>query len=572
MNILNVPVGYLPLLSHPDWTVRRRSGFLTPRVSLSSDMGLVTHIPYYAALDQTSDATFNAKNFQRKGFGLATIYRKLWDKAELNASVVTAKLETFKETREFVGAIDANYASRIGNGWNVTAGLRRATQDTFMRRYNYLSNDTSLKSYVTVSRITDNRYYNIEVSDRQSLNSGNKRFYETTVLPAIFYEKSGQGWRKNQQFRREFSAIQLDNDQSHDMARWSGVLEVTEDFYLPIGVANYEANITGDYYSVSSKPTDAQAELGDHAFLTPALSVGWRLPMVMVVGTRKAVIEPTVRIAHIGGENRTSKIANRDSSDYRIDEANLFLLNRYQGKDFVIAGSRLDGGLSATTSDSILGEVSGFLGVSKTLSGDISPGTSLDPKNRLSDYISTVSISPSNSTSFSWSGRISSSDHSPLESKMSLTTNLGSGTVTLAHNKLDKRYFNGSFDAEEIVTSYSNALKGIGSFSVGQVWDLTQGKTNPTLSSASLSSGDWTFGLSQSWGELNNKLVGKKMATSLSWNGGPQDCLYFSMNYEKDPTIDRDIKGEEKISFLLTLKHLGSFGTSTLDNLLNNSS
>jgi hypothetical protein len=155
---------------------------------------------------------------------------------------------------------------------------------------------------------------------------------------------------------------------------------------------------------------------------------------------------------------------------------------------------------------------------------------------------------------------------------MSLKANLGSGTVTLAHNKLDKRYFNGSFDAEEIVTSYSNALKGIGSFSVGQVWDLTQGKTNPTLSSASLSSGDWTFGLSQSWGELNNKLVGKKMVTSLSWNGGPQDCLYFSMNYEKDPTIDRDIKGEEKISFLLTLKHLGSFGTSTLENLLNNSS
>ena len=264
-------------------------------------------------------------------------------------------------------------------------------------------------------------------------------------------------------------------------------------------------------------------------------------------------------------------IPNRDAGDYRIDEANLFLLNRYQGKDFVIPGSRLDGGLSVTTSDSILGEVSAFLGVSKTLSGDISPGTSLDPKNKLSDYISTVSISPSDSTSFSWSARISSSDHSPLESKMSLTTSLGSGTVTLAHNKLDKRYFNGSFDAEEFTTSYSDALEGVGSFSVSQTWDLTQGKTNPTLSSASLSSGDWTFGLAQSWGELNNKLVSKKMAASLSWNGGPQDCLYFSMNYEKDPTIDRDIKGEEKISFLLTLKHIGSFGTSTLDSLLNNS-
>ena len=27
MRVMNVPIGYLPLISHPDWTIRRKSGF-----------------------------------------------------------------------------------------------------------------------------------------------------------------------------------------------------------------------------------------------------------------------------------------------------------------------------------------------------------------------------------------------------------------------------------------------------------------------------------------------------------------------------------------------------------------
>jgi LPS-assembly protein len=45
MNVLNVPVGYLPFLSHPDWTVRRRSGVLTPSFIISSDLGFTPSIP-----------------------------------------------------------------------------------------------------------------------------------------------------------------------------------------------------------------------------------------------------------------------------------------------------------------------------------------------------------------------------------------------------------------------------------------------------------------------------------------------------------------------------------------------
>ena len=69
-----------------------------------------------------------------------------------------------------------------------------------------------------------------------------------------------------------------------------------------------------------------------------------------------------MQLAYVGGPDMTDDIPNRDSSDYRIDEANLFLLNRYQGYDYLRPGARADIGVSTIAEDALVGEVSGFCG------------------------------------------------------------------------------------------------------------------------------------------------------------------------------------------------------------------
>jgi len=535
MNVLNVPVGYLPFLSHPDWTVRRRSGVLTPSFIISSDLGFTPSIPYYQIIDETSDAEFTTYKYQYRGLGVKSRYRKLWDKAELNATVYTANVETYKKNRELVGAVDATYASRIGNGWNIKANLRRASQDTFMRRYDF-NDDTSLKSTVMATRTIDNRYYSVEASDRQSLLASDKTLNEPTVLPSIFYEKTEKGWRGNQLFRTELSAVQLDNDQGHDMARWSGIFEVAEDFELPLGIANYEANITSNYYSIHTKPDSAATSLGDISFVTPALSVGWRLPIAVVGANRTAIFEPQARLAFIGGKDRTSAIPNRDASDYRIDEANLFLLNRYQGKDYILPGTRADIGVSAKTNDNFFGDVSGFFGVSRRLSGKTSAGLNTDQGDKDSDYVASLTVNPANSLNLRWSGRLSSKDLTLNESKTSLSSALGTGSLSMTHNQLAKAYFASSDDdREELSASYSQSLIGGWQFSATQLWDLSYGKT-----------------------------IRKKSTAALSWNGGVQDCLYITINYEHDPVADRDVSAVDQLNFVIGFKNLGAISQSAV--------
>ena len=79
MHILNVPIGYLPYLAHPDWTVRRRTGFLAPSFLLSSDLGFSTSIPYFVVLGDTNDLEFTPYRFQRRGLAVKTRYRQKWD-------------------------------------------------------------------------------------------------------------------------------------------------------------------------------------------------------------------------------------------------------------------------------------------------------------------------------------------------------------------------------------------------------------------------------------------------------------------------------------------------------------
>jgi LPS-assembly protein len=252
--------------------------------------------------------------------------------------------------------------------------------------------------------------------------------------------------------------------------------------------------------------------------------------------SRTAIFEPQARLAFIGGKDRTSVIPNRDASDYRIDEANLFLLNRYQGKDYILPGTRADIGVSATTNDDFFGDVSGFLGVSRRLSGKTSAGLNTDQGDKYSDYVASLTVNPANSLNLRWSGRLSSKDLTLNESKTSLSSALGTGSLSVTHNQLAKAYFASSDDdREELSASYSQSLIGGWQFSATQLWDLSYGKTRR-----------------------------KKSTAALSWNGGVQDCLYITINYEHDPVADRDVSAVDQLNFVIGFKNLGAISQSAV--------
>ncbi len=531
MHVLNLPLLYLPYLAHPDWTVRRRSGFLAPSLAINSDLGITPAVPYFKVIDDTSDLRFTTYKYQYRGVALRSDFRKRWDDADLDVTVLNGNVSTYKRERENVAAIDATFKTTIGADWDISARIKRASQDTFMRRYKFDS-ATTLKSSLTAERLKNNRYYMVKASDLQGLNSGDTPEIEPVILPSVFYEKYQGGWTPEQKIRTEISAIQLDNDEGYDLARWSGVAEISEQNIVGAFVNSYKANATASFYSLHTKPDSATTKLGDFGQINPSLSLATRLPLSVTIGKNTTIFEPKAQVVWVGGTDRTQEIPNRDASDYRIDEANLFLLNRYQGKDYVLPGTRADLGVSGVTNDRTFGKLTGFIGLSRRISGKPSAGLAPEQGDIYSDYVASLSIIPSEKISANWSGRMSSHDFTLNESKTDISTVLGDLSVSFEHNQLAKAYFADSTDDREEVVLRANVLLSQGwSASANQNWDLSAGKENR-----------------------------QKTNASLIWNGGIQDCVTLRIDYSRDATKDRDVSRSDEIKFTFGFKYLGAIG------------
>ena len=534
MHILGLPVFYLPVLAHPDNTVKRRTGFLAPSVVYSTTQGSTTSIPYYKTLGPSADIEFKPYLFQHRGQGLHTRYRQKTDDADLHVNLYTANVATFKKDRESVAAIDADYRTEIGDDWNIHAKLERASQDTFMRRYGFNSS-YDLKSHITATRLKQNRYYEVKASDHQGLRSGDTPDKEPTILPSVYYETYQDGFSSGQIMRTELSALQLDNDEQHEMVRWSGDVSLHDDYLMYGASVATEAGIMASGYDIHNA-TDADHHEGELGQVNPYVSVDVRAPFAVLQDDQVIMMEPRFKLTHIDGADRTDEIPNRDASDFRLDENNLFMTHRHQGKDYVLPGTRADLGISALAEDTALGDVTAFAGISRRLAGKTSAGLTTGNNRNYSDYVASVTVKPYDQLSLSWSGRADVNDYELNESRTNVAWQYQSTSLSVEHASLAKAHFTSpTDDREQLEASVTQSFPDGWVGKATQSWDLSKGKTKRD-----------------------------KTRFTLAWTGGFQDCLTLSLDYQRDATADRDIPRKDEVFLVLNFKYLGSISQSDL--------
>ena len=225
------------------------------------------------------------------------------------------------------------------------------------------------------------------------------------------------------------------------MSRWTGNVELSDRIDTGGIITEVKTGIIGSYYSVQKKPAGATTKTDDMDRVTPQASIGWRAPVSLAGSSRSAVLEPRLQFAYIGGTDRSADIPNRDSADYRIDEANLFLLNRYQGYDYLRPGTRADMGVSAVANDALVGDVTGFVGASYRLSGKPSTGLTVNEDDNLSDIVASLGINPDMPFEINWSGRLAPSDFELNESRTTVRARCASSATLSSMCRWPSRIF-----------------------------------------------------------------------------------------------------------------------------------
>ncbi len=390
-NMFGVPILGLPYFEHPDPTVKRKSGFLSPDIGNSGDLGFFTEIPYYFALSPSYDFTFHPRYMtgqgvlwmgdwrQRFASGQYTI--KLAGIDQDGSDLDSADLATQRELDGFRGSLvtkgDFSVASWWRTGWDVTL----ETDDTFRRFY-------KLDSILLTDRI--NKLYFTGLSERNYLSTNFYQFggllltdtpqSESNVHPVIDYnyvvdtpvvggELSVAGNALS--FSRS-DGVAGEADQESARAsvevKWRRrLIDQLGITYTPFG------ELRGDLQQYNNYTDAENDQVIDNDTLARGLAAGGvtvAYPWIANTNGASHVIEPIGQIITRTASVDQDQFPVEDARSLVFDDTNLFDTNKFSGWDRLETGTRANIGLQYTFQPWSGGHARLLAGQSYQLSGD----------------------------------------------------------------------------------------------------------------------------------------------------------------------------------------------------------
>ena len=182
LSILNVPVLYSPFFSHPDPSVKKRSGLLIPSVSSDNNLGTTFSIPYFFNLSSNYDVTLTP-SIQSKADDYYSInYRYLTKNHQFNIDSSISNDESNTGTKNHIF---------VNGGVKILFGkfdykIQTSNNDTYLRK-NYIDEATILTSGLNFTKEMSNSYLDFSSYIYKHLNNTSNQKWEY-VYPNISYD------------------------------------------------------------------------------------------------------------------------------------------------------------------------------------------------------------------------------------------------------------------------------------------------------------------------------------------------------------------------------------------------
>ena len=130
LKIFDYKIFYTPYFNHPDPSVKRKSGFLTPSYSSSESLGFSLNVPYFKVLSNDKDITFNPKYYADKSFLLQNEYRQ----ALKNSSIISDFSFLFGEAGT-KGHLFYNQIGKLKDNLNFEINLQSVEGDNYLKNH-----------------------------------------------------------------------------------------------------------------------------------------------------------------------------------------------------------------------------------------------------------------------------------------------------------------------------------------------------------------------------------------------------------------------------------------------------
>ena len=532
LEIKGVPVFYTPFLSHPDPTVKRRSGFLPPSISSSSYLGAAIQPRYYWDISEQEDLTFSPILSLDKGLVLGGQYNKFFYRGNLNASGTF--LDDKDDKDKYRGNLFLNGRYEVNDYWVADTQINYSSDRTYLKDMSLpMQDDAWLTSHMSLQGFDNRNYASIESYYYQLLSYDLKEYDKPMILPLMSYENVGDVGKYGAYSKNSFSFASVYREEEDTSHRMTMINSWNLPYTSPYGEKyRMVASVKSDLYYIDNY-VNSQGENfdGTVARIFPQLGLEWRLPFVRATETSRQILEPVVvAVAAPNGGNKADKIPNEDSQDVELDDTNILDLDRYAGYDRNDTGSRISYGLNWSAYGDVTGRTSAFLAQSYKFDKGESFTENNGESGYFTDYVGRIYASPNEYFDLNYRFRL---DKDSLKMRYSeLSTSIGPrllnayiSYIYLQDNQTSSLIHDSS--RKELYTALNAALTKDWSISIYNRQDLTSG-------GGSLEHGG-----------------------SLIYE---DECLKLVFYIRRDDSNDPDYEGDFKFGANFLLKTLGGSG------------
>ena len=537
LEMAGIPVLYTPYLSHPDPTVKRRSGFLAPTLGSDSQLGFVVRTPYYFTIGPDKDATLEPIFTSKERVALAGEYRQRFANGELDATGSITRVRRRGSDGEQLDE-DKTRGHLFGSGrfdvnetWRWGYDAAYTTDDTYLRRYKFSSEDT-LTTSPFAEGFRGRNYMSARGYYFQGLREDDDPGDTPIILPLLDYAHIGEPDEFGGRWSVDADLMNLTRTSGTDSRRLSLKLGWVAPFTSSWGDAwTFSASAQNDAYWVEgvAKPNNPNGDTlnGLTGRFFPQMTIGWRHPFVRESssGNFSQVIEPQAALVVAPNGGNPDKIPNEDSRDFEFDDTNLFSANRFPGLDRMNGSQRVVYGIKGGVYGNSAGSSEFFLGQSYRLRTDDTFDEGSGLRNRLSDIVGRVQATPNKYLDFLYRFRLARTDFGPIRNEVKLGVGGRALRLDLSYVFFGQNEINSEFpEREELNIGLRSQVTDYWSVRAAHRRDLTSD--------------------------------GGALSSSLGL-GYEDECLTFNVDLERSFFRDRDFASTDTVLFRLSFKHLG---------------
>jgi LPS-assembly protein len=357
IEIAGVPVLYTPYMSHPDPTVKRKSGFLAPSVGLHSTLGPSFSTPYFFALSDQEDVTLvprfmfpqtklpkdgtvsEVNDNLMKHLHLTGEHRWLGKRGELQTK---ASITSDRITGDVRGHVESKGLYELDRTWRAGWQVQHQSDLTYRSLYK-VRTDTDRPWLVTRPYLEGFGRRNYALAESMVfqgntvVRDGSK---SPVVLPHVMMQNITEpGWGGGY-WSFDSDVLAYSRDRGTDAQRLSHRAAWHLPLTSPDGqVFLISSSVRGDAYQASNLATTSDGKSSTGRVI-PEISANWRYPFARPGASVSQVIEPVAMVAASPLGGNSLKIPNEDSLGFELDETNVLRPSRVVGLDRVEGGLR----------------------------------------------------------------------------------------------------------------------------------------------------------------------------------------------------------------------------------------